>query len=403
MSLLQCKEKELAKDLDLNQDYSFIFETLPANKEIVYASKPSKVFHSLDDLNNFIKTNHQELSSSNAGFAGYLGFEGQIEFAFYDEIKKESISDADLDNLFAELIDSSKQNSAAKILVKEPPKENYIKQIKKCQEYIAEGDIYQANITRKYSAQLADNISEDADCKHRALEIYSKLRKNNPAPYSGFMNFAKYQIMSSSPESFLKIYKPKSQETKLKISTSPIKGTADLANLDFLKNSHKDKAEHIMIVDLERNDLGRIAETGSVTVDEMLGIYKFTNLYHYISTISADLKKELYKDGLAIKDIFAATFPGGSITGAPKIRALEIIKELESVERGPYTGAMGYLRYQDGFLQGEFNILIRSFYIDKKTNTLFFHTGGGITAYSDPCAELAEAKLKAEKMIESLR
>ena len=285
-----------------------------------------------------------------------------------------------------------------------PDDTDYIAAVKKCQEYIKEGDIYQANIAHKFRVQ-------GEGVKGEGVTIYERLKALNPAPYSGYMDFEDFEIISSSPESFLKFTK---QNQDWLISSSPIKGTAKLNELSSLMESSKERAEHIMIVDLIRNDLGRICQPGTIKADELMSIHKFKNLYHYISTVTGLLRHPGLIEGSPNKargsstpsqnnkipnfeKIFAATFPGGSITGTPKIRCMEIIKELESGPRGLFTGAMGYFRFQDG---GEFNILIRTIIHDKKTDEWSFHTGSGITAYSDPEKELEESYLKAEKLVE---
>lgn len=349
-----------------------MFESLGDNQQAktIYAYEPQKIFDSIEELDVFIKANPK----LNGAIAGYISYEGAAEFAYYEKI---NILDQSLDEFFG-AIDST----PIEVSLEEPEANKYINAIEKCQEYIGEGDIYQANLTRKFKLKTqAPN----------GLAFYKKLRLSNPSPYAGYMNFANYEICSSSPESFLKI-------AGSKISSSPIKGTADLSDLNFLKNSSKDKAEHIMIVDLERNDLGRICKSGSVNVEEMLALYKFKNLYHYISTITGDIQDK-YLSPFNIKAIFDACFPGGSITGAPKIRAMEIIKELEACDRGPYTGSFGYLLFDQGKVSGEFNILIRSLVKNKKLNEWSFHSGGGITAYSIPKKELEESNLKAEKIL----
>ncbi len=403
MSLSHYIEAEKTKDLSilkeiLGAEDSFFFETINENSseiKIITAAKPIQKFRSLDELDGFIKNHGDKYKNTDAGMAGYINYEGALEFAFYEKIHELNLKQEDLKSLLMPY-----QDKETKYKIITPDSDEFINNVKKAQEYISEGDIYQANITRKFliENQKEPFLNKQAKANFKSqkigLNIYSKLRKANPAPYCGYLNFEDYEIISSSPESFLKIY---SEGSKLKISSSPIKGTADLENRNFLINSKKDKAEHIMIVDLVRNDLGRICKTGSIEVGEMLGIYQFKNLFHYISTVSGDLK-----DKLSFKEIFEACFPGGSITGAPKIRAMEIIKELEPVERGPYTGSMGYMKYNGEHLKAEFNILIRTIVINKKKNEASFHSGGGITAYSDPKLELEESNLKAEKLIDAL-
>ncbi len=202
------------------------------------------------------------------------------------------------------------------------------------------------------------------------------------------MNFKDYGIISSSPELFLEI-KPNGL-----VRSSPIKGTAKLNELNELLSSDKERAEHIMIVDLIRNDLGQVCETGSVVVEKLLYTQELSNLYHLVSDVAGQLV--LDQDRINFTKLFTAMCPGGSISGTPKIRALEIIEELEASPRGLYTGAMGYYRFKDG---GKFNILIRSLIHSKKDNILSFHVGSGITSGSNPEKELEETYLKAEKLL----
>lgn len=378
------------------QDYSFCFED-PSGKQIT-SSNPIEIFDSLDKLDAYLARNPELLEMEDAGFAGYISYEGDSEFALYESIRpiaKQSFAGAGRLKKIARAKETSLYIPSAEhpVSIIYPDPEKYIQAVKRCQDYIKEGDIYQANMAHRFVAE---------GNKASGLDLYQRLKKLNPAPYMGYMDFKKYQIISSSPECFLSIVpyqlncraNARNDEQSWNISSSPIKGTASLLELDYLLASSKEKAEHIMIVDLIRNDLGRICQTGSIEVPEILATHKFKNLYHLVSTVSGKLKQT----GLPkFKDIFAATFPGGSITGAPKIRAMEIIKELEAAPRGPYTGSMGYFRFKDG---GEFNILIRSIVIDKTTNETSFHVGSGITANSDPQRELEETYLKAQTILE---
>ncbi|MFA5878782.1 MAG: aminodeoxychorismate synthase component I, partial [Candidatus Margulisiibacteriota bacterium] len=266
-------------------------------------------------------------------------------------------------------------------------KEAYLKAIEKAKRYIFEGDIYQVN------------LSHQIRCKYQgsSFEAYQKLRAISPAPFSVFLSVEyagqKAAILSSSPERFIK--KKGSQ-----IITQPIKGTIHRGINDkddkkqgrSLFRSLKNRAELLMIIDLERNDLGRIAKAASVKVKKLMEVQKFKYLFHLVSTITAKLPKKI-----TFGQIFAAMFPGGSITGAPKIRAMEIIKELETVERNVYTGALGYFGFNQDF---DFNIAIRTIYL--AGDFLYFHVGGGIVADSDPESEWEETKVKAAGILAAL-
>jgi para-aminobenzoate synthetase component 1 len=394
--------------------------------------KPIRKFFSLSELNSFLQENPEILGYPEAGIAGYICYEGDMEFILYEEIKK--ISNVNINseiNTESEIYKQSlKKIPQNHFTVKSFNRNEYIRKIQECQKYIEEGDIYQANISEKIS--WSEKLSND-DIER----LYESLKAENPAPYSALINYSNYAILSSSPESFLKIY-PKNHKDDENaenknaeigvplhaydwvIESSPIKGTADLTKKNELLISEKEKAEHIMIIDLIRNDLSRISKTGSVKVSEFMEIKKFKNLFHLVSKVSSILNEDSFleissehtssKPRMANKSqkitlipdlekIFSATFPGGSITGTPKIRAMEIIKELEGIKRGPYTGSIGYFKFHEG---GEFNIIIRSLVYDKNKQELSFHSGAGITSGSNPEEEFKEIQLKAEKIYQSL-
>jgi para-aminobenzoate synthetase component 1 len=209
-----------------------------------------------------------------------------------------------------------------------------------------------------------------------ALAIYSALVATAPAPYGALIEADGLTLISGSPERFL-------ASLGDRVETRPIKGTHTEGKA--LAASSKDAAEHLMIVDLERNDLGRIAETGSVAVDDLGYIVELPTLYHKVSRVSAKPRA-----GLGFGDLLRATFPGGSITGAPKVRAMQLIDELEPARRGPYCGAFGYFGARGAF---DLAIAIRIGVL--KGNELRVHVGGGIVADSDAAAELAETDVKA--------
>lgn len=371
----ECTENDL--------EYSFIFENLDSKNslkhKVIQASKPLQVFRSLEALDDFLNKNQDLLELNEAGIAGYIGYDGECEIAVYEKI--EVTEDR------CQVTGDGYQVTDT-FIIEKPNSEKYINAVKKCQKYIKEGDIYQANIAHKFEVR-----GSGLGAQGLGITLYEKLKSLNPAPYAGYMNFQDYEIISSSPESFLKF----SRDGKdWRLTSSPIKGTAKLNELNSLMESSKERAEHIMIVDLIRNDLGRICKPGSIKADELMSIHKFKNLYHYISTVEGVLNKEHQTNTMPnFSSIFKASFPGGSITGTPKIRCMQIIKELESTKRGLFTGSMGYFRFKDG---GEFNILIRTIIHNKKTREWSFHTGSGITAYSNPQKELEESYLKAEKL-----
>lgn len=254
---------------------------------------------------------------------------------------------------------------------------DYLNKIERVKDYIAAGDIYQVNISRRFTAPLPENFN--------AYQHYSQLRTINAAPFSAFMNFGTIKISSSSPERFLHV-------NEGFVETRPIKGTAsDALPASSLLESEKERAENLMIVDLMRNDIGKVSKTGSVKVPQLFGIETYEGLHHLVSAVTGELK-----DDMSAAGVLKACFPGGSITGAPKIRAMEIIEELEPNRRGPYCGALGYIGF-DGTM--DTSIAIRTLVF--RGNEVQLQTGGGITIESDSSYELEETLTKAKKLFES--
>lgn len=262
-------------------------------------------------------------------------------------------------------------------------RETYLESVRRIKAYIRSGDIYQANMTQRFTAEL----------RHEPIQLYKRLREINPAPFASFLDFGTGQIVSSSPERFLKVRDGH-------IETRPIKGTLprgatpeeDEALKVQLQNSMKDRSELLMIVDLERNDLSRVAKTGSVKVLELFVIESYATVHHLVSTVTAELKPEL-----GVVDLLEASFPGGSITGAPKIMAMKVIDELEPTQRNIYTGSIGYLDFNGN---ADLNIVIRT--IVCKDNKAYFQVGGGIVWDSDEVLEYNETLDKARALMEAL-
>ena len=255
-------------------------------------------------------------------------------------------------------------------------REPFLQAVRRAQEYIAAGDIYQVNLSQRFQCA----VTADAPA------IYLALRETNPAPYAAYLDIGDAQILSSSPECFLKI-------SGRQVTTRPIKGTrprsADPAEL---LRSPKDNAELLMITDLERNDLGKVCEFGSVRVTELRRVETYATVHHLVSTVTGTLRADV-----SHVECVRACFPGGSITGAPKIRAMEIIDELEPVARGVYCGAIGY--FGPGG-ESQFNIAIRTVVV--KDGRATFHAGAGIVADSDPQAEYEETLAKAQGIFHAL-
>jgi para-aminobenzoate synthetase component 1 len=247
--------------------------------------------------------------------------------------------------------------------------------------YIRAGDIYQVNLSQRFQAP----------CQEDPFDIYLRLRARSPAPFAAFLRYPDFAVLSSSPERYLR-FDPATRQ----VETRPIKGTRprspdpheDLALARELLHSEKDRAENVMIVDLQRNDLGRVAETGSVRVTRLFEVESYSTVHHLVSTVEARLA-----DGRDIVDLLCASFPGGSVTGAPKIRAMEIIDELEPVARGVYTGAIGYIGFQG---PADLSIAIRTMVI--KDGVASFSVGGGIVADSEPGLEYDETLHKGAAM-----
>ena len=264
-------------------------------------------------------------------------------------------------------------------------RDRYLATVERVLRYIQAGDVYQVNLSQRFSA----------DCAADPFDVYLRLRCLSPAPYAAFLRFPDFVLMSSSPESFLE-----ADPLTRAIETRPIKGTRprsrdfaeDAALVRDLSASEKDLAENLMIVDLERNDLGRVAETGSVEVTGLFEVESYATVHHLVSTVRARLRRD--RD---LVDLLRATFPSGSVTGAPKVRAMQIIDELEPVARGPYTGAIGYIGF-DGSMS--LNVAIRILVV--KDQRAYFHVGGGIVADSDPVAEYQETLDKGAALAQAL-
>jgi para-aminobenzoate synthetase component 1 len=264
------------------------------------------------------------------------------------------------------------------------PRDEYLRRIERVLEYIRAGDIFQANLAQRFTSRL----------RVPAADVYARLRAASPAAWGCHLRLGGPEILSISPELFL-------AKTKDVVTTRPIKGTrprtgdaaTDARLREELASSEKDRAELAMIVDLLRNDLGRVARTGTVRVTAAREIRAHPTVFHASATVEAALPADVHA-----ADLVRATMPGGSITGAPKIRAMEIIEELEDVRRGPYCGSAGWFGY-DGDLR--LNILIRTMVVSG--DAVSFHAGGGIVADSDPAAEHEETLVKARALVAALR
>ena len=260
--------------------------------------------------------------------------------------------------------------------------QRYKASVSRIHDYLLAGDVFQVNISRSWNGAFC----ADAD----PLALYHSLRHFNPAPFAGLLRWQDSVILSSSPERLVQIRDGK-------IQTRPIAGTRprgtsigqDRALSDELIGNPKERAEHIMLIDLERNDLGRVCKSGTVEVNELMVVESFAHVHHIVSNVRGELLP-----GASPIDAIRAVFPGGTITGCPKVRCMEIIAELEGEGRGYYTGSMGYLG-RDGSL--DLNILIRSMLVQGRK--FEFRTGGGIVADSVPDHEVCETRDKARGML----
>ncbi len=261
----------------------------------------------------------------------------------------------------------------------------YMDRVRRCQEYIAAGDIYQANLSHRFAA-ITDDLSPGFGLQ-TDLHTYHRLRTLNPAPLSGLLRFEQTSLISSSPERLVRL-------EGRRVDTRPIAGTrprgesgeADLILVTELCSSEKECAEHVMLVDLERNDLGRVCDFGSIRVEELMTLEQYSHVNHLVSHVTGILRSN--QTGF---DLLRSVFPGGTITGVPKIRCMEIIEELEPVRRGAYTGSMGYISWSGDI---DFNILIRTLIM--RDGKCHLQVGAGIVADSKPAREYEETIHKAQ-------
>jgi anthranilate synthase component I len=281
--------------------------------------------------------------------------------------------------------DAGPEHLAVAGTVAEEDPARFLRVVEAALEAIRRGDVYQANLSRLWRARLAPDGNDVA--------LYRRLRETNPAPFAGIARLPGYSVLSSSPERLLRIEDGVA-------STRPIAGTrprgrdavTDAKLRSDLRLNEKERAEHVMLVDLERNDLGRICRAGTVRVDEFMSIESYAHVHHIVSNVRGELA-----DGVAPGRAIAAVFPGGTITGCPKVRCMQLLAELEMVARDAYTGSMGYLGL-DGSL--DLNILIRTITVDD--SEIEFRTGAGIVADSSPQAELEETRAKARGLLRAL-
>jgi anthranilate synthase component 1 len=290
---------------------------------------------------------------------------------------------ADVDKTLSQLEPS--EPVLPRLSLSEDPPEQYLAWVRRTLAYIRDGDVFQANLARTWRVKFSADVVPS--------QIYRRLRRHNPGPFNGLASWADHAVISSSPERLVRVRNGL-------VDTRPIAGTrprgvgddADTALSRELLAHPKERAEHIMLIDLERNDLGRVCEPGTVQVNELMVLESYAHVHHIVSNVQGRLRT-----GTTPGQVIRALFPGGTITGCPKVRCMEIIAELEGRTRGAYTGSMGYLN-RDGDM--DLNILIRT--LEQRGRDIELRAGAGIVADSDPARELAETRAKARGLLLAL-
>jgi anthranilate synthase component 1 len=425
VKILEIQKVDLTSFCYLNKDrYPFLLESVNPNENnrysILFAFPGENIvlkdfsdFDFLKELQDRCKSNNLDSSLPfTGGWFSYLSYEliGQIEptlaaklhksklpIAYAVEIPSAIIIDHKLDKTF--IIDQDSNHlridsilSDIKLLSKMPiqrikgcqseeAEKKFIDGVKDSLDYIIAGDVFQVNLSRKWQYALEEEID--------SAIIYNALKKANPAPFSALIQYENFSIISSSPERLFSV-NDRVLETRPIAGTHPRgKGDLDKAQKENLISHPKEIAEHVMLLDLERNDMGRVCEYGSVFVNEIMTLETYPFVHHIVSNIKGKLRKNV-----GIKGVVKALFPGGTITGCPKVRCMEIINELEQMPREAYTGSAGYIS-ENGKM--DFNILIRSFI--HEGDTLSFRAGAGIVYDSIPKKELAETRHKAAGLL----
>ena len=379
--------------------YLFFFNSNNENANILAVSNSEKVVENNWKIGfiSYDYKNHIEQLSSNhtdeIGFPDEFFFSPQllVEFSEYKiniSFDDKIYDEADLKALVHQL-SSQEIKKSETLSVKMLPivsKENYLKNVVKLKNHIQLGDIYEINYCQEYVAR---------EVELNPIDTYFKLNKKSPTPFSCFVKYHDKFLLCASPERFM-------SKIGDKLISQPIKGTikrgATLQEDEQLKiqlqNDPKERSENIMIVDLVRNDLAKIATRNSVKVEELCQIYTFPQVHQMISTISAEAKPEV-----DFKTIIHALFPMGSMTGAPKIRAMELIEQYEHSKRGLYSGTVGYIKPNGDF---DFNVVIRSILYNSSSKKISYFVGGAITSLSEPEKEYEECLLKAKAINEVL-
>ena len=362
---------ELKNFIDKSQDWSFGFLTYDLKNDT------EALFSNNFDLHNFPKMHFfnpeiiVQVKGQDVQFLYSLNYKENYGKSLFNSIQSIKIKKAFSKEVYLESRVSKK---------------DYIKNINSIKAHLKKGDIYEMNYCQEFFSQ---NFSSDI------FMLFASLNRTSQAPFSAFYRINDNFCLCASPERYL------SKKGK-KVFSQPIKGTIkrssdqfiDMENKIKLVNSDKDFSENIMIVDLVRNDLSRFAKKGTVCVDELMGVYSYKDVHHLVSTISCEINDEIH-----IVDALKSTFPMGSMTGAPKIKAMEIIEKYEATKRGLYSGSIGYINPNGDF---DFNVVIRSILYNKKSQYLSFMVGGAITIDSDPELEYEECLAKAQSIFKVL-
>ena len=362
----------------------FLDSGMTAKGVSILAGKPDLVLSGSDweRLERELRSRRRDGPGYPDGAAiGFVSFDGTHHFAFYDSLHLFSHENERWTNRPLDFDPCASPETGRIPFVPQMSKAHFLEMVERAREYIAAGDIYQVCLAHPFVAEAE---------APPAWNFFERLRCLSPAPFSAYMNFGGVQIVSSSPECFLRM-------SGRQISTRPIKGTrprksdpqSDQLSAFDLITSSKEIAELVMITDLERNDLGRVCEYGSVHVPDLLRLETFQQVFHLVSTVEGRLR-----EGVSHVQALRECFPGGSISGAPKKRALEIIRELEPYPRGIYTGAIGYFGYNG---ESQFSIAIRTAVFEQGRAS--FHVGAGIVADSIPEKEWQETLDKASGLL----
>jgi anthranilate synthase component 1 len=267
--------------------------------------------------------------------------------------------------------------------VAEDDPELYLESCRRALAHIAAGDVYQANLARSWQMPMPPEAT--------VTGLYRRLRRANPGAFAGLAQMPGFQLLSSSPERLVRV-RGRQIDTRPIAGTRPRQDGRDASTIAELKSNAKERAEHVMLIDLERNDLGRLCEAGTVQVDEFMVVESYAHVHHIVSNVSGRLRADVEPG-----DVIRALFPGGTITGCPKVRCMQLIGDFEARGRGAYTGALGYLAL-DGSL--DLNILIRTMTV--RDGNIEFRAGAGIVADSEPARELEETRAKARGLLRAL-